>query len=284
MTRCCRGGREGHTVLSDITIGQYYKAQSVVHRMDARMKLILTVLFIVIIFLCKNFFSLAVMFVLTAVSILLSRVPFRMFFKSLKPIIPIILITAILNIFYINRGTELFSWWKITVTTGGLFTALFMAIRIICLIMVSSLLTYTTVPTLLTDAIERLLSPLKVFHISVHTLAMMMTLALRFIPTLIEEIDRITNAQKARGADFESGKFIQRVKAMIPVLIPLFVSAFRRAYELSFAMTCRCYHGGDGRTRMKQMKLSAVDFVALAIFLVALAGVIVLNHFFTPLI
>jgi energy-coupling factor transport system permease protein len=252
--------------------------------MDARMKLILTVLFIVIIFLCRNFFSLAVMFILTAVSILLSRVPFRMFFKSLKPIIPIILITAILNIFYINRGTELFSWWKITVTTGGLFTALFMAIRIICLIMVSSLLTYTTVPTLLTDAIERLLSPLKVFHISVHTLAMMMTLALRFIPTLIEEIDRITNAQKARGADFESGKFIQRVKAMIPVLIPLFVSAFRRAYELSFAMTCRCYHGGDGRTRMKQMKLSAVDFVALAIFLVALAGVIVLNHFFTPLI
>ena len=284
MTRCCRGGREGQIVLSDITIGQYYKAQSVVHRMDARMKLILTVLFIVIIFLCKNFFSLAVMFILTAVSILLSRVPFRMFFKSLKPIIPIILITAILNIFYINKGTELFSWWKITITTGGLFTALFMAIRIICLIMVSSLLTYTTVPTLLTDAIERLLSPLKVFRISVHTLAMMMTLALRFIPTLIEEIDRITNAQKARGADFESGKFIQRVKAMIPVLIPLFVSAFRRAYELSFAMTCRCYHGGDGRTRMKQMKLSAVDFIALALFLVSLAGVIVLNHFFTPLI
>ena len=271
-------------MLSDITIGQYYKAQSLVHRMDARMKLILTVLFIVIIFLCKNFFSLAVMFVLTAVSILVSRVPFRMFFKSLKPIIPIILITAALNIFYVKKGTELLSFWKISVTTGGLSTAFFMAVRIICLIMVSSLLTYTTVPTQLTDAIERLLSPLNVLHISVHTLAMMMTLALRFIPTLIEEIERITNAQKARGADFESGRFLERVKAMIPVLSPLFVSAFRRAYELSFAMTCRCYHGGEGRTRMKQMKLSAVDFAALGVFLLSLAGVIVLNRFFQAMI
>lgn len=271
-------------MLSDITIGQYYKADSPVHRMDARMKLILTVLFIVIIFLCKNFFSLALMFVLTAVSILLSKVPFRMFFKSLKPIIPIILITAVLNIFYIKKGTTLVSFWIITITNSGLYTAFFMAVRIVCLIMASSLLTYTTVPTLLTDAIERLLSPLKVFHISVHTLAMMMTLALRFIPTLIEEIERITNAQKARGADFENGKFLDRVRAMIPVLIPLFVSAFRRAYELSFAMTCRCYHGGDGRTRMKQMKFSAADFIALGIFLAALAGVIVLNHFFQALI
>ncbi len=271
-------------MLSDITIGQYYKAQSPVHRMDARMKLILTVLFIVIIFLCKNFFSLAVMFALTAVSILISRVPFSMFFKSLKPIIPIILITAVLNVFYVKKGAELLSFWKITVTAGGLSTAFFMAVRIICLIMVSSLLTYTTVPTQLTDAIERLLSPLNVLHISVHTLAMMMTLALRFIPTLIEEIERITNAQKARGADFESGRFLARVKAMIPVLIPLFVSAFRRAYELSFAMTCRCYHGGNGRTRMKQMKFSAVDFVALGVFLAALAGVIVLNRFFQAMI
>ncbi len=271
-------------MLNDITIGQYYKTDSPVHRMDARMKLILTALFIVIIFLCKNFFSLFVMFLLTAVSILLSKVPFRMFFKSLKPIVPIILITAVLNIFYIKKGTTLLSFWVITITTGGLYTAFFMAVRIICLIMASSLLTYTTVPTLLTDAIERLLSPLKVFHISVHTLAMMMTLALRFIPTLIEEIDRITNAQKARGADFESGKFLDRVRAMIPVLIPLFVSAFRRAYELSFAMTCRCYHGGDGRTRMKQMKFSAADFLALGVFLAALAGVIVLNYFFTALI
>lgn len=271
-------------MISDITIGQYYGGTSPVHRLDARMKIILTTLFIVIIFLCKNFLSLALMFVLTAVSILISRVPFRMFFKSLKPILPIILITAVLNIFYINKGTELLSFWKISITTGGLATAFFMAVRIICLIMCSSLLTYTTTPTDLTDAIERLLSPLKVLHIQVHTLAMMMTLALRFIPTLIEEIERITNAQKARGADFESGSFLQRVKAMLPVLIPLFVSAFRRAYELSFAMTCRCYHGGDGRTRMKQMKMHVGDFAALALYAAVMAGVIVLNHFFGKMI
>ena len=271
-------------MLSDITIGQYYKADSIVHRLDARMKIILTIIFIVIIFLCKNFLSLALMFLLTFVSILVSKVPFKMFFKSLKPIIPIIIFTAILNIFYIKKGEVLLSLWKISITAGGLATAFFMAVRIICLIMCSSLLTYTTVPTLLTDAIERLLSPLKVFHIQVHTLAMMMTLALRFIPTLIEEIERITNAQKARGADFESGKFMSRVKAMIPILIPLFVSAFRRAYELSFAMSCRCYHGGEGRTRMKQMKLHASDFVSLFIFSAATAGVILLNRFFPAVI
>lgn len=271
-------------MLSDITIGQYYKADSVVHRLDARMKIILTVIFIVIIFLCKNFLSLALMFLLTFVSILVSKVPFKMFFKSLKPIIPIIIFTAILNIFYIKKGEVLLSFWKISITTGGLATAFFMAVRIICLIMCSSLLTYTTVPTLLTDAIERLLSPLKVFHIQVHTLAMMMTLALRFIPTLIEEIERITNAQKARGADFESGKFMSRVKAMIPILIPLFVSAFRRAYELSFAMSCRCYHGGEGRTRMKQMKLHISDFVSLFIFAAATVGVVLLNTYFKAVI
>ncbi len=271
-------------MISDITIGQFYAGASPVHRLDARMKLILTVFFIVIIFLCKNFVSLALMFALTAASILLSRVPFRMFFKSLKPILPIILLTAVLNIFYINKGEELLSFWRITITTGGLATAFFMAVRIICLIMCSSLLTYTTTPTDLTDAIERLLSPLKVLHIQVHTLAMMMTLALRFIPTLIEETERITNAQKARGADFESGGFLQRVKAMLPVLIPLFVSAFRRAYELSFAMTCRCYHGGDGRTRMKQMRLHAADFVSLGLFAVVLAGVIILNYYFGKMI
>lgn len=271
-------------MITDITIGQYYKTESPVHRLDARMKIILTILFVVIIFLCKNYLSLALMALLTVVSILLSKVPFKMFLKSIKPLLLIILITAVLNIFYIHKGDVLFSWWKISVTTGGLSTALFMAVRIICLIMSSSILTYTTVPTLLTDAIERLLSPLKVFHIQVHTLAMMMTLALRFIPTLIEEIERITNAQKARGADFESGNFLQRVKAMIPILIPLFVSAFRRAYELSFAMSCRCYHGGEGRTRMKQMRLRWPDFVALGLFVCVMAGVILLNHFFGAVI
>lgn len=267
-------------MLRDITIGQYYKADSVVHRLDPRIKIILTIWFIVIIFICKNFLALALMLVLVTVSIALSKVPFKMFFKSLKPIIPIVLFTCIINMLYIKNGDVLFELWKIKITTQGAQTALFMSVRIITLIICSSLLTYTTVPTMLTDAIERLLSPLKVFHIEVHTLAMMMTLALRFIPTLIEEIERITNAQKARGADFESGKLMQRIKAMVPILIPLFVSAFSRAYELAFAMSCRCYRGGAGRTRMKQMKLSFRDFATLFVFSVSTAGVILLNIYF----
>ncbi|MGN1419689.1 MAG: energy-coupling factor transporter transmembrane component T family protein [Acutalibacteraceae bacterium] len=232
------------------------------------------------IFISKNILSFALMLVLVFLSMLLSKVPLKMYFKSLKPIIPIIIFTAVLNMFYLRGGDVLVSFWKIKITTQGIETAVFMTCRIIALIICSSILTYTTVPTMLTDAIERLLSPLKVFHIEVHTLAMMMTLALRFIPTLIEEIERITNAQKARGADFESGNIIQRIKAMVPILIPLFVSAFNRAYELAFAMSCRCYSGGNGRTRMKQMKLSLKDFVSLFVFAVFTAGVILLNHYF----
>lgn len=271
-------------MLSDITIGQFYKADSFVHKIDARAKILLTIWFIVIIFLCKNFFSLAAMLLLVFLCILISKVPFKMFFKSLKPILPIILFTSILNIFYINDGKQLVSFWIIHITDKGIATAVFMSVRIVVLIMCSSLLTYTTVPTALTDAIERLLSPLKVFHIEVHNLAMMMTLALRFIPTLIEEIERITNAQKARGADLENGKLIERVKAMIPILIPLFVSAFSRAYDLAFAMSCRCYRGGQGRTRMKQMKFGVGDFVSFAVFALFTAAVIVLNHYFKAVI
>ncbi len=267
-------------MLSDITIGQYYRADSVIHRLDARVKILITILFMVIIFLCKNFLSLALVFAFVIISVLLSKVPVKMFLKSLKPIIPIIIFAAVINIFYVKGGTELVSFWKLTITTKGLSTAFFMAFRIICLIVCSSILTYTTVPTMLTDAIERLLSPLKVFHIQVHTLAMMMTLALRFIPTLIEEVERITNAQKARGADFENGKLIERIKAMIPILIPLFVSAFSRAYELAFAMSCRCYRSGEGRTRMKQMKMTFKDYFSLLLFAAVTAGVILLNHFF----
>ncbi len=267
-------------MISDITIGQYYKGDSFVHKMDPRIKIIITVLFVVIIFMCKNFYSLLLTAALLTASILMSKVPFKMFFKSLKPIIPIVLFTAVINIFYIGGGTELISLGFVKITSKGVFTAVFMAIRIVLLIMSSSILTYTTVPTMLTDAIEKLLSPLKIFHIQVHTLAMMMTLALRFIPTLIEEIERIMNAQKARGADFENGSFTDRAKALVPVLIPLFVSAFRRAYELAFAMNCRCYTGGEGRTRMKQMKLHPTDFAALFVFAAALGGVIALNKFF----
>lgn len=268
----------------DITIGQYYKADSLIHKLDPRIKIILTIWFIVIIFVSQNFLSLGITILFAFVAVLFSRVPVKMYLKSLKPIIPILIFTAVLNIFYIKTGDVIFSWWKISITDTAVYTASFMAIRIFTLIVSSSILTYTTVPTALTDAIEKLLSPLKIFKIDVGSLAMMMTLALRFIPTLMEEIERITNAQKARGADLESGNFMQKIKAMIPILIPLFVSAFNRAYDLAFAMSCRCYRGGDGRTRMKQMKLHPSDFVALFVYGVVTAGIIVLNHFFGKLL
>lgn len=272
------------SMISDITIGQYYKGDSLVHRLDARMKVILTVLFIAMIFICKNFYALGFMFLFVLFCVYMSKVPFKMFAKSLKPIIPIVLFTSIINIFYITSGNELVSFSVIKITDKGLITAAFMAIRIICLIISSSILTYTTVPTQLTDAMERLLSPLKIFHIPVHSLAMIMTLALRFIPTLIEEVDRITNAQKARGADFESGSFIDKIKALIPILVPLFVSAFRRACELAYAMSCRCYTGGEGRTRMKQMKYTLKDAVAFAIFATGTVGIVLINHYFGAII
>lgn len=270
-------------MISDITIGQYYKGNSLVHRLDPRNKIILTVIILAMIFCCKNFFSLALVGAVIFASILFSQVPVKMFLKSLKSIVPIIFFTAVLNLFYISGGKE-WSLWFLTVSEKGIYTAVFMAIRIILLIVASSLLTYTTVPTMLTDAIERLLSPLKIFHISVHSLAMMMTLALRFIPTLIEEIERITNAQKARGADFENGSLIDRVKSLIPVLVPLFVSSFKRAYDLAFAMSCRCYTGGEGRTRMKQMKFSLKDLAALVFYCISFAGIIILNNYFGALI
>lgn len=271
-------------MISDITIGQYYKENSVVHRLDPRTKIILTIMFIVMIFLCKNFLSLVLMILFVIFSVLLSKVPPKMFLKSLKPIVPIVIFTAILNMFYIGGEEILFQWSFIKITTDGLITAAFMAIRIVCLIVASSILTYTTVPTMLTDAIEKLLSPLKIFRISVHSLAMMMTLALRFIPTLIEEIEKITNAQKARGADLESGKFLERIKAVVPIIIPLFVSSFKKADDLAFAMSCRCYTGGEGRTRMKQMKMKTSDFIALPVFIFGILGVILLNKYFGAVI
>ncbi len=271
-------------MIKDITIGQYFPAKSPVHSLDPRAKLIITVLFIILIFMCKNFVSLGLMFVLIAISIALSKVPFKMFFKSLKPIVPIIIFTSILNVFYVTGGTVLFSWHFITISTKGILTALFMAIRIVALIISSSLLTYTTTPTMLTDGLERLLSPLNKLHIQVDTLAMIMTLALRFIPTLIEEVDKIMNAQKARGADLESGNVIQRAKALVPILVPLFVSAIRRAYELAFAMECRCYTGGAGRTRMKKMKFGFIDAVSILIFLISIVGVILINTTFGTVI
>ncbi len=271
-------------MIRDITIGQYYPGKSLLHRIDPRMKLILTFAVIVTIFLCRNFFSLGVIAVTAVAAAMLSGVPAKMLLKSLKPIVIILIFTAVLNIFYTQGGAVWFEWKLIKITEKGVFTAIFTMVRIVSLVVISSLLTYTTTPTMLTDALERVLSPLKVFKIKVHTLAMMMTLALRFIPTLIEEIDRIMNAQKARGADLETGGIIERAKALVPIFVPLMVSAFRRAYELAFAMTCRCYTGGEGRTRMKQMKLSALDFAAMIACIAITAGVIVLNHFFEAVI
>ncbi len=271
-------------MISEITIGQYYTGDSLLHRMDPRMKFDLTFLLVVFVFACKSFFSLALVAMFTLVAILFSSVPLKMILRSIKPIVIIILFTAVLNIIYTTGGETYFKWRSIEITEKGINTAIFMAVRIILLVVISSLLTYTTTPTSLTDAIERLLSPLSVFHIKVHTLAMMMTLALRFIPTLIEEIDRIMNAQKARGAELETGGLIARSKALVPVFIPLMVSSFRRAYELAFAMTCRCYTGGEGRTRMKQMKLRARDFLALFTVIAVIAGIFVLNHFFEAVI
>lgn len=271
-------------MIKDITIGQYYPGKSFLHKLDPRMKLIATFWLIVAIFLCKNFLSLGVIALTAVFAVALSRVPLKMILKSLKPIVIILIFTSVLNIFYTQGETVYFEKWGIAITQEGIFTAIFMMIRIVSLVVISSLLTYTTTPTTLTDGLERLLSPLKIFKIKVHTLAMMMTLALRFIPTLIEEIERIMNAQKARGADLETGGIIQRAKALVPIFIPLMVSAFRRAYELAFAMTCRCYTGGEGRTRMKKMKLGVRDFAALLFCIVLTAGIILLNHFFGAII
>lgn len=271
-------------MLSNITIGQYYPAKSVLHRLDPRMKVVLTAVFIVLIFLANQFASMALVLLFLSVTVALSRVPLKMILRGLKAIVIIVLFTAVLNLFYVKGGQPLVDFWIIHITTKGVYTAVFMAIRIMALIISSSLLTYTTTPTNLTDGLERLLSPLRYLRVPVHDIAMMMTIALRFIPTLIDEVGRIMNAQKARGADLETGNLFQRAKSLVPVFIPLFISAFRRAYDLAFAMDCRCYRGGEGRTRLKQMKLALRDYAALFIMSAVLAGVIVINHFIPSLI
>lgn len=269
---------EEYTLIKDITIGQYFPGKSAVHKMDARIKIILTGVFIVMLFMADNIASLGVGIVFTVLIFLVSKIPGKMMLKSLKPIVPIIIFTAILNLFFVRTGDPYFEWNFIKITNEGVDTAIFMVVRILCLIAGTSLLTYTTSPIDLTDAIERLLSPLKKIKVPVHELAMMMTIALRFIPTLIEETDKIMSAQKARGANLEDGNLIQRAKALIPILIPLFVASFRHAEELALAMECRCYHGGEGRTRMKQLKLSLLDLWGSLFCIVFLAGVIVVNH------
>lgn len=263
-------------MISDITIGQYFPGNSVIHKMDARMKIVLTLLIIVSVFLCKNFLSLALVIASVIMIIILSRISFKTILKSIKSLAVIIIITSVLNMFY-GSGEPLVKLGSMSVTENGIYKAVFMAVRIIALLVTGSMLTYTTTPTDLTDAIERLLKPLTYLKIDVHSLAMTMTIALRFIPTLVEEIDKITAAQKSRGADMDSGSIINRVKALVPVLVPLFISSFRRAAELADAMECRCYHGGAGRTKMKTVKLEARDYTALAAVIIIFVLIFVFN-------
>lgn len=264
--------------MRDVTLGQYFPCDSVLHRLDPRLKIVSLIAFIVLTFCTFNFYSLAVVGALVVAIVLMSRVPLKMYLKSLKVIIIIVVITSLLNLFY-GQGEPIFEWWIFRVTLEGIYNAIFVCTRIVCLILFSSALTFTTSPNDLTDALERLMKPLKIFHIKVHEIAMMMTIALRFVPTLLEETDKIMAAQKARGADMESGNLVARAKALIPILVPLFVSSFRRAYELAVAMECRCYQGGDGRTRMKQLKLQKRDYLSMLISLLVIAGVVLCNIF-----
>ena len=265
--------------LKDITLGQYFPGNSLLHRFDPRSKIIFTVLFIAAIFLCKGLVSYGITLLILLMMIGISKVQPRVFLKGMKPVVFIVVCTAILNLFY-TSGTVLWSWGILKITEEGIWKAVFMVLRILMLIACTLLLTYTTSPILLTDGLEKLLRPLKKLHFPVHELSMMMSIALRFIPTLIQETDKIISAQKARGADFDSGNLIQKAKALIPILIPLFISSFRRAEELAIAMECRCYHGDEGRTSLRQLRYAGRDY-GLIVFSIALcAGIVVLRVVF----
>ncbi len=261
-------------MLKDITIGQYFPGESVIHRLDPRFKIIITLIYIIMLFTGESLWCLAIGAVFTILAVLLSKIPVKMFVKSIKPILPFLAVTALLNLFFVKGGDVYWQWKFIKITSDGVNISIFMIIRIILLIAGSSLLTYTTSPITLTDAIERLLSPLKKLKFPVHELSMMMSIALRFIPTLIEETDKIMSAQKARGAEIDNGSLMTRIRNLVSIMIPLFISAFRRADELATAMECRCYNGGAGRTRLRQMHSSSRDYIAVAVTLVFYAAVI----------
>ena len=262
-------------MLRDITIGQHFPGTSLVHRFDPRMKLVLTIVYIVLLFAASNPLGLTLSILFLALMYKVAQIPFKMILKSLKPILPIVVFTAVLNLFFVSgEGDPLVKLGFLTIYAEGVRYAVLMAVRVMALIAGTSLLTYTTSPIVLTDAIEQLLKPLGRLHFPVHELAMMMSIALRFIPTLIEETDKIMNAQKARGAQLDTGKMLDRVKALVPVLIPLFISAFRRADELAMAMECRCYRGGEGRTRLKVLRCDKQDYIDLAFCLVCFAVIL----------
>ena len=265
-------------MLKDITLGQYFPGDTVVHRLDPRTKLLMVIVYIVALFLAKWVVSYAVMLAFLVMAVALSRIRPRALFKGLKPLLFIIIFTAIINVFY-TKGDVLVQFWIFKITREGLVNAGFLVLRIVMLVTGTFLLTYTTSPIALTDGLESLLSPLKAIHFPVHELALMMSIALRFIPTLIEETDKIISAQKARGADFETGNLFHRTKALVPILVPLFISAFRRADELATAMECRCYRGGSGRTKLKQLRFQLRDILTFALGAAVLAGVIVLRSY-----
>jgi len=266
-------------MLKDITLGQYFPGKSVVHCLDPRTKLILLVMYIVALFTAVSWASYAAAFIFLAVAIGISKIPLKAILRGMKPLVLILVFTGILNLFFTEGETVLLSVWVIEITLEGLVRAFFMVVRILMLITGTFLLTYTTSPISLTDGLEGLLGPLKKLRVPVHELSMMMCIALRFIPTLIEETDKIMAAQKARGADFESGKLMERVKALVPILVPLFISAFRRADELATAMECRCYQGGEGRTKMKLLRYRRWDIVAFGIGILLIVSIIVLRSF-----
>ena len=266
-------------MLKDITLGQYFPGNSPVHRLDPRTKLIMLVVYIAALFTAGNWLSYGVMLAFLGVVIAISRIPLKSVVSGMKPLVTILIFTGVLNLFFTDGETVLVHFWVITITLEGVVRAVFMVARILMLIAGTFLLTYTTSPIALTDGLESLLSPLKKLRLPVHELAMMMCIALRFIPTLIEETDKIMSAQKARGADFETGKLMERVKALVPILVPLFISAFRRADELATAMECRCYQGGDGRTKMKLLRYKLWDIKTFGVGALLLALVITLVSF-----
>lgn len=263
--------------LKDITLGQYFPGSTVIHRLDPRTKLLCTVFYIVALFSAKGLVAYGILFLLLCACIAVSGIKPKTILRGMKPLLFIIVFTAVLNIFY-TPGDPIWQWKFLKITVEGLWAAFFMVLRISFLITGTFLLTYTTSPIMLTDGLERLLGPLKRIRVPVHELSMMMSIALRFIPTLIEETDKIMSAQKARGADFDSGNLFQKAKALVPLLVPLFISAFRRADELAIAMECRCYHGGEGRTRLRQLKYRSRDVMALTGFLALVLLMVLLPH------
>lgn len=265
-------------MLKDITLGQYFPGKTVVHRLDPRTKLLMTVLYIVALFVAQGWIAYGIVFAFLVMSIALSRIRPKAVLRGLKPVVIVVIFTAVLNLFYTGGEHVLVRFWGLTITWEGIQAALFMGTRIMMLITGTFLLTYTTSPIALTDGLESLLNPLKKIRLPVHELTMIMCIALRFIPTLIEETDKIMSAQKARGADFESGNLLQRAKALVPILVPLFISAFRRADELATAMECRCYQGGNGRTKLKVLKFAPRDGAALILGAALVAAMILLKQ------